>query len=92
MSPTYALMMRTTIRLDDDLLRAAKQRALERRSTLTAFIEQAVRTELRREEAEAVSDRPPFRITAFGAGTGGLRPAVDLRDNAALADVLDGDG
>jgi hypothetical protein len=84
--------MRTTIRLDDDLLRAAKQRALERESTLTAFIEQAVRAELRRADVEAATVSPPFRITAFGAGMGGLQPGVDLRDNAQLADLLDADG
>lgn len=80
------LCMRTTIRLDDHLLRAAKQHAAERGTTLTAVIEDALRELLARREP---IDRTPFRLVAFGKG--GLRPGVDLDDSASLLDLMERD-
>lgn len=80
--------MRTTIRIEEDLLRAAKRRAADQGSTLTAFIEQAVRAELRREEEAERSE--PLRIKPFGQG--GVQPGADLYDNAALRDLMDEPG
>jgi hypothetical protein len=77
--------VRTTIRLDDDLLRDAKRRALDRGITLTQLIEDALRVELARRPA------PPherIELTTFkGSGT---YPDVDLDDGAALRDLMDG--
>jgi hypothetical protein len=76
--------MRTTIRLDDDLLRDAKRAAVERGTTLTAVIEDA----LRRALAPAGSERrEPFRLRTFHGD--GLLPGVDLDDTAALLDLMD---
>ena len=69
------LRMRTTIRLPDDLLDAAKQRALDTGRTLTRVIEDALRAEL------AVA------LPAYGSG--GLRPGVDLDDSASLLDAME---
>jgi Arc/MetJ family transcription regulator len=77
--------MRTTIRLDDDLLAAAKRRAATDRTTLGALIEDALRLALVRRPAEGAE---PIAIRAFG-GTRTL-PGVDLNDSAALRDVMDG--
>lgn len=80
--------MRTTIRLDDALLAEAKRHALERGTTLTAVIEQALRDALRTEE-----DQPPaapFKMLTFGGG--GLRPGVDLDNSAALLALMEGTG
>ena len=71
---------RTTIRLDDDLLRRAKRAALERGTTLTAVIEDA----LRRALALEPGGRP--RSTFRGDG---LQPGVDLDDTASLLDLID---
>jgi hypothetical protein len=76
--------MRTTIRLDDQLLRDAKQLAVRTGRTLTEVIEDALRETLnrqRRPEARAV-ELPTFR-------GGGLRPGVDLDDSAALLELMD---
>lgn len=81
--------MRTTIRLPDDLLKAAKQRAVETDRTLTAVIEDAVRAALAREEATGDPGKPVHLPTW---GVGGVRPGVDLDDTAALLDVMEGDG
>jgi hypothetical protein len=76
--------MRTTIRLDDDLLRRAKREALERGTTLTAVIEDALRRAL---APAGAGRREPFRMPTFHGD--GLRPGVDLDDTAALLDLMD---
>ena len=78
--------MRTTIRLDDALLAAARQRAIETGRTLTAVIEDA----LRRALARGSSDGPPARVELpIAQGGGRLQPGVDLDDSAALLDVME---
>ena len=78
--------MRTTIRLDEDLLRQAKQRALEGGRTLTSLIEDSLRTTLSLKGASLKKQRaklPTFR-------SGGILPGVDLDHTAALYDIMDG--
>jgi Arc/MetJ family transcription regulator len=79
--------MRTTIRLDDDLLAQAKRAALERGTTLTAVIEDALRRALSPSASEARDDveLPSFRGD-------GLQPGVDLDDTASLLDLMDEPG
>lgn len=80
--------MRTTIRLDDRLLRDLKKHAAARGRTLTAVIEDAVRQFLARTAAgESRPKALSFRVITF---KGGLRPGVDLDDSAALLDVMEG--
>jgi len=75
--------MRTTVRLDDELLAAAKRRAAEQGSTLTAVIEDALRRALREgEAATAVAPLPTVK--------GSTRAGVDLDDSAALLDLMEG--
>ncbi len=76
--------MRTTIRLDDDLLRRAKRRAIETGRTLNAVIEDALRAALQRPRA-----RQAARVQLPVSGAGGTLPGVDLDNTAALYDVLD---
>lgn len=77
--------MRTTIRLDDDLLRELKKRAAERGTTLTALIQDALRAELAPADAP---DAGPFQMLTYGEGE--PRPGVDLDDSAKLRDLMDG--
>jgi len=77
--------MRTTVRLDDDLLRQAKQLAARTGQTLTAVIEDALRERISRSKKHPKRARvtlPTFRGN-------GLLPGVDLDDSAALADLMD---
>jgi hypothetical protein len=77
--------MRTTISIEDGLLRAAKQRGLERDMTLGAVIEDALRTVL--DPARASAGRPvPLPVSIRRGGT---RPGVDVADGARLRDVMD---
>ncbi|MXW26497.1 MAG: ribbon-helix-helix protein, CopG family [Dehalococcoidia bacterium] len=77
--------MRTTIRLDDELLGEAKAHAARSGRTLASFIEDAVRralAEARARPRQAQPKFPTFRGT-------GLQPGVDLDDSAALLDVME---
>lgn len=79
--------MRTTLNLDDDLLRDAKRLAAERGTTLTALMEDALRIVVRRVE----KPEPRRRVTlpTFGVPGEGFMPGVDISDNAALRDLMD---
>jgi hypothetical protein len=77
--------MRTTIRLDEQLLREAKRLALDTGRTLTAVIEDALRESLVRRRTTA--PREPVRLRTY-AGRG-PRPGVDLDDSAALRELMD---
>jgi hypothetical protein len=79
--------MRTTVRLDDQLLRAAKAEAARSGRTLTRVIEDALREALRRKPKKRAPGS--VRLTTFGGD--GLCPGVDLDDSAALLDLMDGE-
>jgi len=78
--------MRTTVRLDDQLLTDAKEHAAKTGRTLTALLEDALRTFL------ALEKRPrPQRSQKLPTyGEGGLQPGVDLDDSSDLLDLMDG--
>lgn len=77
--------MRTTIRIDDDLLAEAKRRALASGRTLTAFLEEALRRSLA--PPPSAAHRGPVRLhTVAGEG---LQAGVDLDDSAALLDRME---
>jgi hypothetical protein len=79
--------MRTTIKLDDELLIQAKAVAARTGRTLADVIEEAVRESFaRRRNARQGLEVPA--LPTFGSG--GLRPGVDLDDSATLLDVMDG--
>jgi hypothetical protein len=79
--------MRTTIRLDDRLLERAKREATRRGETLTALIERGLRLVLARPEPPRRRRRVELPVCTAGGGT---LPGVDLRDSAALLDILEG--
>jgi hypothetical protein len=78
--------MRTTIRLDDDLLVQVKQIAVRSNKTLTSVIEDALREMLARQQK--TEERTPVRLTTVSGG--GLQPGVDLDDSAALLSLMEG--
>ncbi len=79
--------MRTTLNLDDDLARAAKQRAHDRGTTLTSVIEDALRATLaQRTEAPAPE---PYEVPVFSSA---LMPGVDIDDSAGLLAIMESDG
>lgn len=78
--------MRTTIQLDDTLLREARREAARSGMTLSGIIEEALRERLAR---PATSAEPREQVRLRTTGGGGLRPGIDLDNSAALLDVLD---
>lgn len=79
--------MRTTLRLDDQLMRQAKQLAAETGRSLTAVIEDALREVFARRQPTA----PDRRLELPKFGSGGLMPGVDIDHTASLWDVMDED-
>ena len=78
--------MRTTIRLDDNLLSAVKQYAHDREQTLTAVIENALRELLARRNTWV--QRSPVTLTTVG-GKGLLHGGIDLDDSKALLEIME---
>ena len=76
--------MRTTIRLDDQLLRDAKTHAARTGRTLTAVIEDALRESLARGRTRELHD-----LEALPTHSARLEPGVDLSDSAALLDLME---
>ena len=76
--------MRTTIDVNDELLRAVKVYAAGERMTLKAAFERALR-EFLAGPAVSAAKVPPIPVF-HGQGT---QPGVDLTDSAALRDLMD---
>ncbi len=76
--------MRTTVNIDDALLRRAREEALRSRRSLGDVVDDALRLLLNRASAaiDHTVDLPTF-------GGSGLQPGVDLEDREALAALLD---
>jgi hypothetical protein len=77
--------MRTTISIEDHLLRAAKQRALERGVTLGGLIEDALRIVL----STAGADDGERVSLPVSKRRGVTRPGVDVTDGVRLRDAMD---
>ena len=77
--------MRTTIRLDDQLLKKTKQLAAKTGKTLTAVIEDALRETLARQKEN--DQREPVKLPIFQGQ--GLQAGVDLDDSAALLELME---
>ena len=79
--------MRTTLNLDDGLMRDARKKAGAEGRTLTSVIEEALRTLLRRP-----GERPePFRL-CWVTKRGPAAPGVDVSDRDALYERMEGRG
>ena len=79
--------MRTTVRLNENLLRLVKREAQKRGRTLTSMIEQGLRLVLAASRTRPVRARAKLPVSRAGGGT---LPGVDLNDSAALLDTMEG--
>lgn len=77
--------MRTTVRLDPHLMRAAKKLAADTHRTLTALIEDALREIIARSSA---APSAPIELPISRRG-GGPMPGVDLIKTSELLDRLE---
>jgi hypothetical protein len=77
-------IVRTTVNIDDRLLKQAKVAASRSGRTLSDLVDDGLRLLLARTSPGA---RAPLELPTFGGS--GLRPGVHVEDKAALLDLLD---
>ena len=78
------LCMRTTIELNDELLRAVKREAAKEQTTLRAVVERALRAQL------AAPAKSSGYVLKWRTERGRLQPGVKLDDRDALFDLMEG--
>ena len=76
--------MRTTIRINDDLLKRAKKRAAEEGRTLTSLVEDGLVLVL----SKAKASRGERIELPVSNATGGVLPGVDLNRSSDLEEVM----
>lgn len=77
--------MRTTVSIDDDLLRQAKRAAVDSERSLSDIVSEALREMLLRRKQTA-----PKRVRLTTAGhTSRVIPGLDFSDNAAVRAAMD---
>ena len=76
--------MRTTVDIDDELLRTARKRAADEQTTLRDVFDRALRQYLARASPKK------FNLNWKAHRAGGLQPRVLLEDRSALFDLMDG--
>ncbi len=80
--------MRTTLDIDDVLLRQAKSFAAKERTSLTRLIEESLSLRLRATQTVRSDVCPP--VLPVYAGRGGLQPSIrDTLSQRALLDAAD---
>ena len=79
------MLMRTTLTLDDDILKAARRRAREEDRPLKDVINDALRQGLAMAEAAA----PPAYTFRLRTVEGRLMPGVDLTDRDKLFNLME---
>jgi hypothetical protein len=77
--------MRTTIRLDDQLLKEVKKLAVDSGRTLTAVIEDALRDAIARKQQKAQKRE----WISLPTTTADIMPGVNLDDSAALLVLME---
>lgn len=77
--------MRTTVNIDDDVLAELRKRAAAEGRPIGRLVTEALRERLARRASPAHS-----RYRAVVSGDGGTLPGVDLTNNAAVRDLMDG--
>ena len=76
---------RTTVRLEADLLRAARKLAAETGRTLTSLIEDGLREILARRKR--APDEADFDLPVYGRGD--VHPGIDISNSADLQDRME---
>jgi hypothetical protein len=76
--------MRTTIRINDDLLKRAKKRAVDEGRTLTSLVEDGLALVLSKARTRG---RKRIKLPVSEA-TGGVLPGIDLNRSSDLEEVM----
>ena len=81
------LCMKTTVELDDALLKMSKATAVKESTTLKALIEEGLRLILLRREQQASRQEKPITLPVCSQG-GGVHSGVNLNDGSDLEDRM----
>lgn len=76
--------MRTTISLDEVLLKRARRAALDRGISFNELVTTALRTELNR----VLESNQKKKVVLPTFRGNGVRPGIDLDDSASLEDIM----
>jgi hypothetical protein len=76
--------MRTTIRINDDLLKRAKKQAADEGRTLTSLVEDGLALVLLKPK----TGRRKRVVLPVSKATGGILPGIDLNRSADLEEVM----
>lgn len=81
------LCMKTTVEIDEDLLRRSKEAGLREGRSLRSLIEEGLRNllELRERHERGEHVRVELPVSSV---RGGLQPGVNLNDSARLEDLM----
>jgi hypothetical protein len=79
------MVERTTVRLPEELLNRARRKAAAEGRTLTALIEEGLRSVV----ADKKPKPKPRGMLPVSSATGGFYPGVDISDNASLQEMED---
>lgn len=78
--------MRTSIDIDDKLLRQAKRHALENDTTLKAIVEEGLRQVVHGDVTSSPRKPTPFKLTTFRGK--GLQPGIREGDWETIRDLI----
>lgn len=78
-------VQRTTVRLEESLLKRAKREAVRRGSTVTALMEEGLQLVLAEKYGKPAAR---VKLPLCRAG-GGVLPGVDLNDSTSLLDIME---
>ncbi|RME30603.1 MAG: ribbon-helix-helix protein, CopG family [Deltaproteobacteria bacterium] len=79
------MCMRTTMNLNDEIMRELKQLAARTGRTMTEIVEEALREKLR---GEKIAD-PEYKLE-WVTVSGRMLPGVDLADRDSLTELMEG--
>ena len=79
------ICMRTSLNLDDELLRSLKKKAAEMGRTMTELVEEALREMLSRD-----SEPPEIHGFPWVTVRGSIRPGIDITDRDSLLEAMEG--
>jgi hypothetical protein len=79
--------MRTTLELDDQVMKAVKRAAVESGRTMTAVIEESLRDTLLRRRTGG--ETKPYKLV-LPTVKGRKKPGVDLTDRDSLFEIMEG--
>lgn len=80
--------MRTTITIDEKILKKSREKALKEGVSLAAFVEDA----LRRKIFKRSVPRKPGKVKIVTFKGKGLSPGIDIDDTSSLLDAMEGPG